>query len=1074
MANAALYAMGEDQGLKGAKITCTFTDKDGFLWIASDKGLYRYDGENLFCYLPGPLVHQIYSMIQDSSGQLWLTFENAGLKIIDRKAMLLKTVVNIGNDNIIRMVQDQQQMIWLTNGSKGVDIIDLKKRSVRLVPYVKKDVRNTDLGIACDPDNKIWVTTIGGGINIYDIKNNMVSTVGKAQGLSTDTLSSIVCDSEGRIWVSSFSDGTMDVIDLNQRKISRLNETKSEGTGIWALLKYNNGQVAVGTTNKGLQIVDIDQQKIKNIHTTSGTASDLGDYVENLNMDYRGQTWIATGNGLNILRTEIANIENIDQAPTKSIFEDAMGLIWQGSLSSGVNIINPKNKTIKHLGAADGLSNDTIQNITGGNGKIVISSNSGVDIIDSAKKTILHLGKKQGLIDKHVDLTSFVGDSLLCIGSKNGLVLYNFNTGAVLPTGRLLNPYDSYIDDIRPDKNQRFWVSTHYGGIYRVDLLNHETWKIGNPEMTREEVTRILQTDSAGNLWIGTDMGVYVADIKNDKLISFPAVEGLADEPVVSLSQYHGQIYAGTRKDVFVVSQPVKVKTEATWQINRMPSGPGLLRTDVGYHSTDLITRNGQYWWGDKEIAIVDLSKKHFTTAKTYITGINIRDQSQSFTGSPLGQQPAKSIATKLKWDSTAGPYNMPVNLVLPYDQNYIRFHFAALNLLKQDSSAYTYLLDGVDKNWSAKTNVTFSGNYFNLSPGDYTFKVIAIGADGQFNKPAIIAFTITPPWWKTWLAYSICFLLLAGSIRLYIYYRSLKHVKEKQILEREVLLRTEEVMQQKEEIESQRDSLEKTVVELKDTQQQLIQSEKLASLGELTAGIAHEIQNPLNFVNNFADLNVEMLGEIELEIDKGDLDEVKVLIAEVKQNSAKITFHGKRADGIVKGMLEHSRASSGLKEQVDLNKLADEYLRLAYHGFRAKDKIFNTGLITDFDQSLSLVKAIPQDLGRVLLNLFNNAFYAVQQKMKQEDESYKPVVAVSTTMAKNNVVIEVKDNGSGIPDGIKEKIMQPFFTTKPAGEGTGLGLSLSYDIIKVHGGQLTVSTAEKGFTIFRVSIPVS
>jgi signal transduction histidine kinase len=247
-----------------------------------------------------------------------------------------------------------------------------------------------------------------------------------------------------------------------------------------------------------------------------------------------------------------------------------------------------------------------------------------------------------------------------------------------------------------------------------------------------------------------------------------------------------------------------------------------------------------------------------------------------------------------------------------------------------------------------------------------------------------------------------------------------------------------------------------------------------MASLGELTAGIAHEIQNPLNFVNNFSEVSKELLGELKDELDKGDIEEAKVISNDVIQNLEKINHHGKRADAIVKGMLEHSRTSSGKKEPTDINKLADEYLRLSYHGLRAKDKTFNAEMLMRFDPALPKINIIPQDIGRVLLNLFNNAFYAVNEKAKTAGADYKPEVSVTTALENESVKIVVKDNGIGIPDAIKDKIMQPFFTTKPTGEGTGLGLSLSYDIVvKGHGGTISVNTKENEFTEFTVSLPI-
>jgi C4-dicarboxylate-specific signal transduction histidine kinase len=265
---------------------------------------------------------------------------------------------------------------------------------------------------------------------------------------------------------------------------------------------------------------------------------------------------------------------------------------------------------------------------------------------------------------------------------------------------------------------------------------------------------------------------------------------------------------------------------------------------------------------------------------------------------------------------------------------------------------------------------------------------------------------------------------------------------------------------------------IEKAYKELKSTQAQLIQTEKMASLGELTAGIAHEIQNPLNFVNNFSDVNTELIEELKTEALSGNTNEVIAIANDIKSNEEKINHHGKRADSIVKGMLQHSRSSNGIKEPADINKLADEYLRLAYQGLRAKDKGFNATLKTDFDESIGSINVIPQDIGRVLLNLFNNAFYAVNEKKKQQNENYEPTVSVSTTKKNHQVEIVVSDNGNGVPQNIIDKIFQPFFTTKPTGQGTGLGLSLSYDIVKAHGGEITLNSIEKEGATFTIHLP--
>jgi two-component system, NtrC family, sensor kinase len=281
------------------------------------------------------------------------------------------------------------------------------------------------------------------------------------------------------------------------------------------------------------------------------------------------------------------------------------------------------------------------------------------------------------------------------------------------------------------------------------------------------------------------------------------------------------------------------------------------------------------------------------------------------------------------------------------------------------------------------------------------------------------------------------------------------------------------ELDKQKQVIEIKNRVLNETMVNLKETQSQLIQSEKMASLGELTAGIAHEIQNPLNFVNNFSDINSELIEEMKVEMDKGNLEEAKAIADDISANEQKINYHGKRADGIVKGMLQHSRSSNNIKEPVNINVLADEYLRLAYHGLRAKDKSFNAAMKIDYDESIGTIMAIPQDIGRAMLNLITNAFYAVTEKKKTHPDNYEPTVSVSTKKTGDKVEVRVADNGNGIPHKVLDKIFQPFFTTKPTGQGTGLGLSLCYDIIKAHGGDLKVETKEGEGSEFIIELPL-
>ncbi len=393
----------------------------------------------------------------------------------------------------------------------------------------------------------------------------------------------------------------------------------------------------------------------------------------------------------------------------------------------------------------------------------------------------------------------------------------------------------------------------------------------------------------------------------------------------------------------------------------------------------------------------------------------------------------------------------------LKHDQNTLSFELTNIDFSSEhDETHLLYILQNYDKDWRVASDER-KAYYFNLPPGEFVFKVKALNAAGISDEKDI-GIIISPPWWSTWWFYSILALVFAGLLRAYIVFRSRKLRRENRILEDKVEQRTSE--------------LNHSLENLKATQTQLVQSEKMASLGELTAGIAHEIQNPLNFVNNFSEVNVELIDEAEKEINSGNTSELKTIFDSIRENEKKIIHHGKRADSIVKSMLLHSRKNNGVREPADINVLADEYLKLSYHGLRAKDKSFNASIQSDFDEAIPEINMVAQDIARVLVNLYNNAFYAVAEKKTLLNGSFEPNVSVRTMQTETRVEIHVRDNGNGIPGDVIEKIFQPFFTTKPAGQGTGLGLSLSYDIIKSHGGELKIDTREGEWTEFTIILP--
>jgi len=566
-----------------------------------------------------------------------------------------------------------------------------------------------------------------------------------------------------------------------------------------------------------------------------------------------------------------------------------------------------------------------------------------------------------------------------------------------------------------------------------------------------------LLEDNKGNIFIGTNLGFTVIP-EHVVHLPFPELHPYLEY----YNTAFGYPVRDVNKGIFLDSQ------EKIW------AGSGSSKTALisfDYQSLakkklKLTAKIKNISLNDKAISWSSLLPADHRHDETDYANAYVVDEIRTL-GKVLSGEERESLQEEMKAVRFSGISrfeNFPENLVLQYVHNNITIDFGTDELARAHLIEYTYILEGYSKNWSPTTNKT-TATFGNIREGDYTFKVMAryTGPSEEgakvWSEAAVYSFRVLPPWYRSWWAYFIYVFLLLALIRWIHQYQKARTIR----IERERI--------QQKELEQAKE-IEKAYTELKSTQAQLIHAEKMASLGELTAGIAHEIQNPLNFVNNFSELSKELIGEMNDELAVGNWQLAKEIAGDVEQNLEKINHHGKRAADIVKGMLQHSRTSSGQKEPTDINALADEYLRLAYHGLRAKDKSFNADFKTEFDETLPKINVIPQDIGRVLLNLINNAFYAVDNRAKQNENGYKPEVTLATKKLEDKIEISVKDNGPGIPSTIVDKIFQPFFTTKPTGQGTGLGLSLSYDIVKAHGGTLDVDS-QPGQTTFTIKLTI-
>ncbi len=582
-----------------------------------------------------------------------------------------------------------------------------------------------------------------------------------------------------------------------------------------------------------------------------------------------------------------------------------------------------------------------------------------------------------------------------------------------------------------------FLRGSEENGNVTYTFLNNEWIRRPNP-LDNIPWREIIYNPKDQNYWV-VALKQLIHYSKDFKVIhSYTSADGLPEQDIFSLlPDSKGNIWFNTDRSIHQLNIETKVFSTLSEKDGFTPHN--FTQGTYLYMGAD---GNIYLGGGVEQEGFVRISPGKYsnTPSSVYLKSININQKLFSlFTGVDYLQQ-----------------------LSLRYFQKNITIETGTIDYYSKGKSSIRYKVEEINDSWQyAPANYTI--RYDGLSPGKYTLQIQSSNAAKEFIGPVkTLIFQISPPWWNTWWSYFIYILIFLAALRSFSLWRERSLRQDKEMLEEKVEERTKELNQ--------------SLDNLKAAQSKLVHAEKMASLGELTAGIAHEIQNPLNFVNNFSDVNTELLEELKVEADKGNIDEVKSIASDVIANEQKINHHGKRADAIVKGMLQHSRVGNSVKEPTDINALADEYLRLAYHGVRAKHKDFNTTLKTDFDVSIGEVSIIPQDIGRVLLNLYNNAFYAVKEKstVVAKTENFEPQVSVSTKRKGDNIIISVRDNGNGIPQKIVDKIFQPFFTTKPTGQGTGLGLSLAYDIVKAHGGEIKVNSLVGGGAEFIITLPVT
>ena len=1067
-------------------ITGIDQDEFGYLWLAThNDGLVRYDGQDFESFRPpdDPLSRSgffLEALEIDEEGFIWVGDFYTGLYRFDPQSETFTTYTHdpadpnsLSNNHIRYILQDSQGTLWVGT-QEGVDTVSrddgkfyhISGSSGEFAELGKAHIRT----ILEDSQGTIWFGS-GSPISgddpypeyngLYELDRSTgelkkhVSDPDNPNSLMDDHVGALFEDSRGVFWVGTAGDGlhtlnrktgefTRHLSDPERpHKLSRPNYfgdgsedhirviNEDEEGNIWIATLYGG----MSRYNPATNYMDVFSTNEEGHNKVNRNDHWTGFKSEN------GILWIASAWNTSEMTELLYRISynktdkyhnNIEtrgisfwEAPDKSLWIGAEhGLFRRNADGSHTRYLNDPNP--------NALNNIIIDIAPGPDNLVYVGTVVGVYSFD----LVSHEFKEIESSEKVVTLQVLYDEGKLWIGTNPGLDRIDLETNELVhlhnANGDSAKLRNRPIHRILSDDNNNVWVSG-VDGVFRFSPEN-----IGPQIYVQNKIYSTILIDNE-TFWAGSESGLSQLDPKTGAFN--PVMDStllLSDNRHIADLVKNGDNSLAILRDTDFILLDLKTKDavyfgESWFQGNQSLSNREILSTSEG--KLVIGNENGYFLFDPSEFNAEKVQPKPFI--KRFFVG-----------SEELAAFNPREILTS---DNPA--------ITLNYDQNNITIQYGNVDFFsKGKEKNLTYKLENFDYEWQLDAPGQKAA-YYGLPKGEYLFRVKAANEFGETAEKTLRVI-IKPPWYFSWWAYlfyGIVFILLLMTIHR---------------IQRTRTIAQERRRSEKKELEQARE-IEKAYNELKATQKQLIQSEKMASLGELTAGIAHEIQNPLNFVNNFADVNMELLQELKEEVQAGNTDEVNALANDLIENEEKIVHHGKRAEEIVKSMLQHSRGTEGKKEPTDVNVLADEYLRLAYHGMRAKDKSFNVTMDSEFDEKVPELLVVPQDIGRVLLNLITNAFHAVAEKKSQTAGDYQPAVNIKTKLENNQVVITVADNGAGIPDSIRQKVFEPFFSTKKAGEGTGLGLSLSYDIItKGHNGTISVESNEGLGTTFTIILP--
>ncbi len=1064
-------------------------DKHGFIWFTeeSESALSRFDGFTLRRYRHNPGdsnslggTHPECILI-DQDDIMWIGFFGQGLDRFDPDTetfMHLRADSNktngLANAHISDMVQGPDGMIYIATFG-GLHILD---PSTLELQHFQHDPEN-DESIGSDILRELYFDSEGvlwigagwfvegpGGLIKYDLKTrtfkNYRANPNDKNALQNDRVTAIFEDSKGNFWVGTGGDG-LHSFDRETESFTHhpYSPIQPESVSVPPFENFTYGVTFIDEDPMGNLWVGGEGVDVYNLQTGYyrhfGNNTDFdGTVIENSSwcafIASNGLIWLSTQPGVYKIDPFNFAIAPIPK-PVPVILTESDSISWIGTPDGLIreNVLSGTKSIWSHRPKdPNSLSSNDIESLyQDGQGIVWIGTDQGLNRLDPNTGILNRYAVESPKVTPHkyhstINSISEATDNKLWIGTRTGLFLMDCQKDSFqyYDVQKLAESTSTILFDVsfvaRMNKEE-VWIGHHSAGkIFKLNPTKStaEGYLLGNGQFG-------IVRDSNGKVWVSSQNGLYVyqENENNFRKIINSSCYGL-------VSDQKGSLWTNT------VSKIIRVDSKSETIISYDVLAP------VQYGNVFVPRTSKGFLQSDGTIVLGDSRKHYHIDPAKFKLANNSADL--LFTNLWISSRTNKSADQAISRSSLLG--REAINL--SFLENSFSLSFTETDFRNPTQNKINYRLDPYDIDWR-ETLSEERVFYSNISPGKYEIKISAPNSStGQWAENSLII-NIAPPWYRTYWAYALYGLLLLGLIYQVDRYRKRQVLKKARAKARELELK------QAQELKKAYVELEKTHAHLQSTQKQLIHAEKMASLGELTAGIAHEIQNPLNFVNNFSEVSVDLLQEANDELQKGDLTSAKEIIEDLNQNLSKIKHHGHRASGIVRSMLDHSRGTAGEKSLTDLNALCDEFVRLAYHGMRAKDTTFNATINTQFDQALPSVAVVPQDIGRVILNLMTNAFFAVHQKKGDSHSDYMPSVSIKTEKQSQQLVITVADNGSGILPEIQDKIFQPFFTTKETGSGTGLGLSLSYDIIKAHNGDLSVSSKPGKGSTFKIVLPL-